>query len=94
LWDVKDNCYSSFDSSREFYTWLWKEYEQLKILPMPDEVVPLNKERYEGLIEKVRSLGWPPGDTSGWKREEGMKEVKKIGPGYHYGWGASPQMRR
>lgn len=62
-----------------------KEYEVLKVFPMPDEVVPLTKERHEGFKEIVRILGWPPGDMSKWDREKGMKEVERVGHDYHYG---------
>lgn len=87
-WDFDDVQYYSFDSAGEFYAWLKKKCEELEIFPVsgmnpaPDEVMHLKSDRHQGYIDLVRSLGWPPKNGGGWNREEGMKEVGRVGHEY------------
>lgn len=83
IWDVGEDGYASFDSAGEFYAWLKKQYEELRVfsapgIDMPAHVYSLTHDRYGGFKEVVRSLGWPPGDGSKWNRQEGMKEVERV----------------
>jgi len=85
IWDVDESGYASFDSAGEFYAWLRKEYEELKVfcapgIDVPAHVYSLTRDRYHSFKEVIRSLGWPPGDESEWNREEAMKEVERSWP--------------
>jgi len=88
MWDVDQLDYLSFDSAGEFYAWLRKKYDNLEIFPVtgltggPDNVIPLINEKHQDYKNFVRSLGWPLGDGSGWKRDEAMKELQRVWPRY------------
>jgi hypothetical protein len=78
-----------FDSAGEFYMWLRKKYEELEIFPVPgmtggpDHVIPLTDASHQSYKDFVRSLGWPLGDGSQWKRDEAMKELQRVYPDYN-----------
>ena len=81
--------YLSFESAGEFYAWLRKQYDELEIFPAPgitdapDNVISLARDGHEKYKEFVKSLGWPPGEGSKWKRDEAMKELQRVWPEYH-----------
>jgi hypothetical protein len=78
-----------FDSAGEFYMWLRKKYEELEIFPVPgmtggpDHVIPLTDASHQSYKDFFRSLGWPLGDGSQWKRDEAMKELQRVYPDYN-----------
>lgn len=72
-----------FENAKECFEHLRRQFELLEVFAVPDTVVPLSNEGDEVFKGIVRSLGWPPareGKNGQWKREEGMKEVKRVWP--------------
>lgn len=86
LWDVDKDDYTSFDSAGEFYAWLRKECDELKVFPVPcvidapDHVVSLTDDRHQKYKDFVKSLGWPVQDGSKWTRDDAMKELQRVWP--------------
>jgi hypothetical protein len=84
VWDFDEIDYLSFDGTGEFYAWLRKQFEELKIFPVPgltggpDHVVPMTEDRHQGYKDFIKSLGWPLADGSEWKRDEAMKELQRV----------------
>jgi len=79
IWDVMGGE-RYFNGARECFVHLRREFEQLEVFAVPDEVVPLGNEGDDRFKEIVRSLGWPPArdGESAWKKDEAMKEVKSV----------------
>jgi hypothetical protein len=80
VWDVMEPNYLNYSNAGEFFSQLRQWFEEVKLFPTPNEVNPLSGDRFEGLRDVIRSVGWPPDQGSGseWKREECLKEVGRT----------------
>ena len=70
----------SFDSAAEFFTHLRQWYEEIKLFPVPNEVAFLTEDRFDGVKDVIKSLGWPPAreDGSRWQKEKCFEEVERM----------------